>query len=95
MVLCTHGSEGSVARVGDEILRIPVVKADKVVDATGAGDSYRAGYYAALYRGHPVHEALVIGSAVASFVVEATGALTNIPAWDDVMARAEPYLEGI
>jgi hypothetical protein len=38
---------------------------------------------------------LVIGSSVASFVVEATGALTNIPAWDDVMARAEPYLEGI
>ena len=95
MVLCTRGSEGSVARVDGEVLEIPVVKADKVVDATGAGDSYRAGYYAALYRGHSVHEALVIGSSVASFVVEATGALTNIPAWDDVMARAEPYLEGI
>lgn len=95
MVLCTHGSEGSRARVGDEVLDIPVVKADKVVDATGAGDSFRAGYYAALYRGYPVHKALVLGSTVASFVVEAVGALTNTPSWDDVMARAEPYLEGL
>lgn len=95
MVLCTHGSAGSEARVGDERFHVPVVKADKVVDATGAGDSFRAGYYAALYRGFPVHEALVLGSTVASFVVEATGALTNTPSWDDVMARAEPYLEGL
>lgn len=92
MVVCTRGSDGSVARVGDEVLEIPTVRADRVVDATGAGDSYRAGYYTALYRGHPVPEALVIGSAVASFVVEETGALTNVPMWDAVMERAEPYL---
>lgn len=92
MVVCTHGGKGSRARIGDERFDIPVVKADKVVDATGAGDSYRAGYYAALYRNYGKHEALVIASAVSSFVVEATGALTNIPSWDDVMARAEPYL---
>ncbi len=92
MVVCTRGSEGSVARIGDEIINIPLVKAESVVDATGAGDSYRAGFYTSLYKGHEVAESLVIASAVASFVVEKTGALTNIPTWDQVMERAEPYI---
>jgi sugar/nucleoside kinase (ribokinase family) len=94
IVCLKNGSKGSRIYTRDGMMEVGVYKV-KQADATGAGDSYRAGYYAALYRGHSVHEALVIGSSVASFVVEATGALTNIPAWDDVMARAEPYLEGI
>jgi hypothetical protein len=32
---------------------------------------------------------------VASFVIEETGALTNIPDWDTLMERAEPYLSQI
>lgn len=92
LVVRTDGDKGSVARFRDEDISIPVVKASRVVDVTGAGDNYRAGFYAAVYRGYDVPEALVIASAVSSFVVEEVGALTNIPSWDDVMARAEPYL---
>ena len=95
LVVCTKGAEGSVARIGDERITIPLVKADRVVDATGAGDSYRAGFYAALYRGYDVPEALTIASAVASFVVEKTGALTNVPTWEQALERAEPYLKEI
>lgn len=91
LVVRTDGEKGSMARIRDEILAIPVVKASRVVDVTGAGDNYRAGFYAALHRGYDVPEALVIASAVSSFVVEEVGALTNVPSWDDVMARAEPY----
>ena len=92
LVVCTMGSKGSVAKVGGEVLRIPAVQADRVVDATGCGDTYRAGFYAALYRGYAVPEALVVAAAVASFVIEETGALTNVPTWDMAEARAEPYL---
>lgn len=92
MVVCTCGSKGSRVRIGDERFDIPVVKADRVVDATGAGDSFRAGYYAALYRGYERHEALLIASTVASFTVETIGAMSRIPSWDSVMERAEPYL---
>jgi sugar/nucleoside kinase (ribokinase family) len=95
MVVCTHGAQGSKARIGDETIDIPLVKADKVVDATGAGDSYRGAYYTALYKGYDIPEALVIASSVASFVVERTGALTNIPEWDAAVERAEPYLRQI
>jgi sugar/nucleoside kinase (ribokinase family) len=95
LVVCTYGAEGSVARIGGEKVRIPAVKADRVVDVTGAGDSYRAGYYAALYRGYDAPEALVVAAAVASFTVEKIGALTNTPTWEAALERAEPYFKEI
>ena len=95
LVVNTMGAEGSRARFGDELLSIPVVPGGEPVDVTGAGDTYRAGFYAALYRGYEVPEALVIASAVSSFVVERVGALTNIPTWEQAMERAEPHLGGI
>ncbi len=95
IVVCTYGADGSMARIGDEKIKIPTVKAEQVVDVTGAGDSYRAGYYTALYRGYKRPEALVIASAVASFTVEKTGALTNTPTWEAALERAEPYFAEI
>ena len=93
MVVCTRGSKGSIAKIKDEVLEIPVVHANRVVDPTGCGDTYRAGFYTALYKGFSVREALIIGSAVASFVIEETGALTNLPTWDMVIERAENYFD--
>ena len=95
MVVTTNGDKGSVARIGDEIVNIPLVKAERAVDVTGAGDNYRAGFYSALHHGYDVPEALVIASSVASFAVEAIGALTNTPSWDAAIARAEPYMREI
>ena len=91
LIVCTLGSEGSLAVYKNETMSVPAVKADKVVDVTGAGDSFRGGFYAALYRGYKVPEALVIASATASFVVESIGPLTGTPSWDNVIGRAEPY----
>lgn len=95
LVVRTDGEKGSRAKVGDETISIPVVKADRVVDVTGAGDNYRAGFYAALYRGYDIPEALVLAATVSSFVVAEVGALTNIPSWDAVVERAEPYMKEI
>ena len=91
LVVRTEGDKGSTVKVGEEVMRIPAVKAERVVDVTGAGDNYRAGFYAALYRGIDVPEALVIASAVSSFAVEEVGALNNIPTWEAVLERADPY----
>ena len=95
LVVRTEGDMGSVARVDGETVRIPAVKAARAVDVTGAGDNYRAGFYAALYRGYEVPEALLMAASVASFAVEEVGALNNTPTWDQVVERAEPYLGGI
>jgi len=65
------------------------------VDATGAGDGFRAGFYAGLYRGMSVEESIITATAVSSFVVEKIGALSNIPTWDAVMERADRLLSKV
>ena len=95
LVVCTCGSDGSEAYIDGEHFSIPAVKAEKVVDATGAGDSYRAGYYAGLYNGYDKHEALVIAATVSSFIVQDYGSMTAAPTWDQVMERADSYLRMI
>jgi len=95
LVVCTRGAEGSIAKYKGEIFNIPTVKASEIVDPTGCGDSYRAGFYTALYKGFDVPESLILASAVASFIIERTGALTHIPSWEQVLERAEPYLKEV
>ena len=94
LVVKTEGEKGSVARIDGEVVRIPCIKGDAVVDPTGCGDNYRAGFYAGRYNGYSVRDSLVIGSAVSSYVIEKTGALTNTPTWEMALERAKPYLEG-
>ena len=95
LVVCTCGADGSEAVIDGERFHIPTVKADTVADATGAGDSFRAGFYAGLYHKYDIHESLVIASAMSSFVVEKVGAMTASPTWDQVLERADSYLREI
>ena len=64
------------------------IQPDAVVDTTGAGDGFRAGFFAGLSRSLPLEECAWIGAAAASFVVESAGAQTNLPTWEMVQRRA-------
>ncbi|MDR2866954.1 MAG: PfkB family carbohydrate kinase [Methanomassiliicoccaceae archaeon] len=92
MAVCTEGAAGSEMYVNGKVTKIPVIKARRTVDNTGAGDAYRAGFYAGKYNGHSDIDSLIIGAATASFAVEETGALSNLPTLDMVMERADRYL---
>lgn len=92
LVVCTIGERGSIAKIKNDVLNIPLVRGERFVDATGAGDTYRAGFYCGLYHGFDVRDSLILASATASFTVEKVGALTNIPSWENVMRRAKEYL---
>ncbi|MFH1126138.1 MAG: PfkB family carbohydrate kinase [Candidatus Altiarchaeota archaeon] len=59
----------------------------KLVDASGAGDAFNAGFITALLRNYEVYEAVKIGNATASFVVEEWGCQTNLPTWGKVLER--------
>ncbi len=89
MLILTKGKEGSQILTRNQILDIPVVKPGAVVDPTGAGDSYRAGFYAGLSRGYGLEESANLAAVTASFALENKGPQENIPIWDDVLARAE------
>jgi adenosine kinase len=73
-VIITYGDEGSEIRTGRAALRIPPVKPKQVVDPTGCGDAYRAGFLFALGRALPLDVAGRVGSLLGSWQVEVEGA---------------------
>ncbi len=72
-IITTLGELGSNVTTAEIDVRIPVVKARKVEDPTGAGDSYRGGLISGLVRGNDIVECAKMGSVCASFAVECYG----------------------
>ena len=72
-IIMTRGEFGSMIINLHEETEIPAVKADKVLDPTGAGDSYRGGLISGLIRGKSIEESARMGSVCASFAVECYG----------------------
>lgn len=88
MVVNTRGREGSRIITQDDEVLVGTIQPDRVVDTTGAGDAFRAGFYAGLCRSLPVEECAWAGAAAASFVVEGIGAQSTLPTWEMVQRRA-------
>jgi ribokinase len=89
-VIVTHGRKGSEVYSNGKIEKIPIVKS-KILDPTGAGDAYRAGYWAGRLKGYSDVTSCKIGSTMASFAIEKIGAQTNLPAWELLTKRYEKF----
>lgn len=72
-VITTLGEAGSQISTTESEIFIAPTKARKVVDPTGAGDSYRGGLISGLVRGRDIVESAKMGSVSASFAVECYG----------------------
>jgi fructokinase len=82
----TRSEDGSVILRGAETLRIAAAPAD-VVDTTGAGDAYAAGFLTALTKGRPLDICGRMGSAAAALVIGDYGARPrgDLPALADAV----------
>ena len=82
VVVVKMGAEGAYLSFNDRSLYVPVFPVEKVVDPTGAGDSFAGGFLGCLAQARKPDfiEAVITGSAVASFGVENFGpeSLLNI-----------------
>ena len=74
------GKEGSMVKSGEEYHFIEAWPA-KPIDATGAGDTYAAGFLYAHSLGMPMKVCGEIGSIIAAKVVEVVGTKIDIPRW--------------
>jgi len=72
-VIITRGELGSTVFTPEAEINIPALKPVKVLDPTGAGDSYRGGLIAGLARGLSLEQAAKMGSVCASFCLECYG----------------------
>jgi len=91
VIVNTLGAGGARIYTKEEVLEVPAAKV-KVIDPTGAGDAFRAGFYAGLYHGKGWRECGALGCAAASFAVSSPGSLTSIPDWGMVEERARSLL---
>lgn len=80
------GAEGSLLARGDERVRVEALPC-RVVDTTGAGDNYAAGFLYGLLRGLPLEGCGRVGSVLASAVVEHVGATLPDASWPGLMER--------
>ena len=76
------GKAGSMIKSGNEYYFIEPWPA-KPIDATGAGDTYAAGFLYAHSLGLPLKVCGEIGSIIAAKVVEVIGTKIDIPRWRD------------
>ncbi|KAK9868378.1 hypothetical protein WJX84_011401 [Apatococcus fuscideae] len=78
-VLVKLGSEGSLLVRAEGTLYQPIVKADKVVDTTGAGDCYTAAFAVAQLQGKSPEDALRFAATAASICITRKGAGSSMP----------------
>jgi fructokinase len=73
-VAVTRGEHGSVVAQGGEIVSVPAAPTSRVVDTTGAGDSYAAGFLFGFTRGLGSEHSARLGGLAAAEIVSHLGA---------------------
>lgn len=88
------GKDGSWVKSGDEEYFIQPWPA-KAIDATGAGDTYAAGFLYAHSLGMPLEVCGKTGSIIAARVVEIVGTKIDIPRWREAKAEIKALFETV
>lgn len=73
-VVVTRGAKGSMVATVDGTVSVPAATVSRVVDSTGAGDSFAAGFLHAMVRGADPGTCARLGGLVAAEVVSHLGA---------------------
>ena len=86
IVVVKTGKEGSIVARGSERAFCESLPAN-VVDTTGAGDGYAAGFLYGLIKGMSLENCAMAGTIVATTVVQHIGATPSAEAWDAIRAE--------
>lgn len=81
------GERGCVIKTKDRFFELPAYKVNKVIDTTGAGDSFVAGFHYGLINGFSLKECGLFANTVASCTVEKLGATTGVTSIDVPLSR--------
>lgn len=85
-VILTLGSRGCIyAGPGTPISYTPAVKVGRVVDTTGAGDTFLGGVVSQLVQGVSLQEAVSFATVASSLAIQKEGASSSTPAFEDVI----------
>lgn len=87
------GKEGSLVKKGTEVIQLLSCPIDNVLDTTGAGDFYAAGFMYGLTCGYSLEKCVQISTILATVVIQEVG--TTLPAkkWDEIKLNIESLLQ--
>ena len=93
VVIVKLGAQGSCIKKGTECIKLEVPPVKKVVDTTGAGDYYAAGFLYGLTCGYSLEKCSIIGSILASNVIQVVGTTLSKKKWDEIKLNIEALLQ--
>ena len=79
------GADGSLITDGDETIEVAAIPVKRVVDTTGAGDYWAAGFLYGRINGQPLGVCGQIGALFGSSVVQVMGAKLPEPMWERIL----------
>ena len=91
IAVLTRSADGSVIISGNDTIEVPANPVDKVVDVTGAGDLYAAGFLHGLTGGQPLETCGKLGALAASEIISHIGARPEADL--KALAKAKGLLE--
>ena len=86
------GARGAYIAQLDEVMKIEPVLADKVVDTTGAGDLWAAGFLHGWSNELDTAQAAKIGSILGAAIVQVQGSVLPSDTWDSIMHKIQTEL---
>lgn len=89
-VVITDGANGSWGWSDRGIHHQPAYRVETIVDTTGCGDAYHAGYAAGLLEKWPLALRMELGTLMASAVLANVGGRSALPAWSDLPSLFRP-----
>ncbi|MBV8167613.1 MAG: adenosine kinase [Alphaproteobacteria bacterium] len=87
----TRSEKGSVVLAGDQTVSVPAEPVDRLVDTTGAGDLYAAGFLYGLSRGRDIRGCATLGGLAAAEVISHVGARPQV-SLAELAAKRHPTL---
>lgn len=88
------GAKGSYVKKGTEVMKIETPLVIEVIDTTGAGDFYAAGFLYGLTAGYSLDKCCSIGSILASHVIRQVGTALPEQVWNEIKLNIEQLVAG-
>lgn len=92
IVVVKTGSKGSLIKKGADTVSIAPCTVERVVDTTGAGDYYAAGFLYGLMRGISIAKCGKIGSLLASYIIQEIGADLEEAKWNQIKLKIQSII---
>lgn len=97
IIVTTLGKQGSIyyQKTKNGIISHKVAAAEfgSVVDTTGSGDAFMAGFLYGYLKDRTIKDCCSMGSVLSSFIIEKTGCTTNAPSETQFLERFKKFTE--